>query len=439
MKYSLVQAVLWLALYLVLAIAPMAIAFIGPLPDPRGFWVEFSVGLGFVGLAIMGLQFVLTGRFRRVAATLGLDAMLQFHRQTGLVAFTFILAHPLILFAVDSEYLAYLDPRVNLLRAVMLSAVMAALALLIITTFWRRPLSLSYEYWRTLHGLLALLVMFVGLVHIYQVGFYVRGFWRQLLWGVMTGGAMALLINTRLIKPWRLLRRPYQVQGIRKELDDTWTLALEPVGHQGLSFLPGQFVWLTLGKTPFSLQQHPFSISSSAEVTGRLELTIKALGDFTRKIGQVQPGTRAYLEGPYGAFTPDPEPTRSAVFLVGGVGITPVISMLRTLRDRRDPRQLHLIYGNRTWEAALFREELEALKGALDLAIVHVLESPPEGWTGATGRLTPEVIERHFNQALPDADYFVIGPEPMMDAIEPYLRRRGVSVRRIFSERFAIA
>ncbi len=439
MNYGLFQVALWLAAYLALAIAPMALAYLGPLPAPRDFWVEFSVGLGFVGLAIMGLQFVLTGRFRSVAATLGLDAMLQFHRQAGLVAFVFILAHPLILFATDPAYLAYLDPRVNFLRAVALSAVLAALVLLIVTTFWRRPLGLSYEYWRAMHGLLALFVMFVGLVHILQVGYYVSTLWRQLLWGGMTVAAMLLLVNTRVIKPYRMLRRPYRVSAIKQELRDVWTLVLEPVGHEGMTFKPGQFVWLTLGKTPFSLQQHPFSISSSAEERGRLELTIKALGDFTRSIEEVEPGTRAYLEGPYGAFTPDPAPTRGIVFVVGGVGITPVISMLRSFRDRRDPRPLRLIYGNRDWENILFRDELAALQEELKLEVVHVLEAPPPSWSGETGRLTPAVLARYLPKPRVEAyDYFVCGPQGMMDAVEPFLRRQGVPLRQIYSERFAI-
>jgi predicted ferric reductase len=438
-NFSLTQAALWLILYVGLAIAPMLLAFVGPLPPPRNFWVEFSVGLGFVGLAMMGLQFVLTGRFRNIAATLGLDLMLQFHRQAGLVAFAFILAHPLILFAADPKYLAYLDPRVDAVRALALSAVMAALVLLIVTTFWRKPLGLSYEYWRAVHGLLALFVMLVGLVHIYQVGFYVRDLWRQLLWGVMTVGAMAMLINSRVIKPWRMLRQPYRVKEVRQERGDACTLAFEPVGHHGLTFLPGQFVWLILGNTPFSIQQHPFSISSSAEAAGRIEVTIKALGDFTREVGRVEPGTTAYLEGPYGAFTLNLDPLRDAVFIVGGVGITPVMSMLRTLRDRRDPRRLRLIYGNRIWENVLFREDIDMLKETLDLEVVHVLESPPEDSSGDRGRLTPEVLERHLPQPPLDAyDYFVCGPAPMMNAIEPYLRRRGVPLKQIFSERFDI-
>lgn len=439
MKFSLGTALLWIGGYLLLAAAPLLIAYWGPLPPARSFWVEFSVGLGFVGLAIMSLQFVLIGRFAHVATSLGLDSMLQYHRQAGLVAFFFILAHPLILFAVDRVYLEFLDPRVNLPRALALSAALGALVLLIASTLWRQLLHLPYEWWRLIHGLLALFVVFIGLVHILQVGFYISVGWKQVVWVLLTGAALGLLVNIRLLKPLQMRQKPWRVSEVRAERGTAWTLVLQPEGHSGMNFLPGQFVWLILGKSPFSLQQHPFSLASSAVRPDRLELTIKALGDFTARIGDVQPGTQAYLEGPYGYFVPDPNPNRGAVFIVGGVGITPVMSMLRTFRDRRDPRPLQLFYANRDWERVLFREELQTLTQALNLQVVHVLENPPRGWTGERGRISPALLDRH----LPDDrgerfDYFVCSPKAMMDLVESYLKRRGVPLRYIFSERFQI-
>ena len=438
MKFSPLQGALWILIYLGLAIAPMVVAFIGPLPEPRSFWVEFSVGLGFVGLAIMGLQFVLTGRFRGVAATLGLDSMLQYHRQAGLVAFVFIFAHPLILFLTDASYLEYLDPRVNLPRALALSGVMGALVLVIGTTFWRQPLGLAYEYWRLIHGVLALFIVFVGLVHILQVGFYISVWWKQALWILLTVAAIALLVNTRIVRPWKLQATPYRVADVEEERGEAWTLTIEPEGHAGMPFKPGQFAWLTLGPSAFTIDQHPFSFSSSATRPDSLKFTVKALGDFTTTIGDTRIGTRAYLEGPYGAFTPDPEPTLGAVFIAGGVGITPIMSMLRTFRDTGDPRPSLLIYGTPGPETTLFLEELESLQNDLDLTVLHVFEEPPQKWSGERGLVTAELLARHLPADPTRHEYFVCGPEPMMDLVEPYLRERGVPLARILAERFTI-
>jgi predicted ferric reductase len=152
-----------------------------------------------------------------------------------------------------------------------------------------------------------------------------------------------------------------------------------PPQIDGFRFEPGQFAWITVGKSPFAITRHPFSISSSAEKTGRVAMSIKAAGDFTRKIGRLQPGAAAYLDGPYGAFTVDRHNGPGFVFIGAGVGITPLMSMLRTMADRRDPRPCYLFFGNREWEGVAFREEIEELESRLNLEVVHVLSRPPEG------------------------------------------------------------
>jgi len=432
------QTVGWVGLYTFLAALPLAAAYIGAPPISRGFWIEFGVGLGFVSLSMFGLQFALTARFRFVARPFGLDTLLHFHRQAGIVAFILALAHPLILFVADPDYLAFLDPRVMLTRAAALWAVLGVLVLLIGLTLWRQKLGIAYEWWRATHGILALLVVFIGLVHVLRVGHYISVPWKQALWIAMSGAAMALLFHARLIKPMQIRKTPYRVAAVRPERGDSWTLVIEPIGHAGMRFEPGQFVWLTLGPTPFSMQQHPFSISSSAEAADRLELTIKTLGDFTATIRDVAPGTTAFLEGPYGAFTLDERAT-AGVFIVGGVGVTPVMSILRTLRDRGDRRPMLLIDGNGAWDNVLFREELAELEQTMALRVVHVLERPPADWHGERGRIDADLLRRHLPEDGPGVAYFVCGPEPMMDAVEPMLLERGVAVRRLRSERFNIA
>ncbi len=428
-----------MAIYSAGAMAPLLIAYLGKPSGSRSFWVEFSVGLGFVGFTSMWLQFVLTGRFKSVASSLGLDSMLQFHRHSGLVAFLFILAHPIILFVSDPIiYLDYLNPYSNLPRAIALPAVMLALVLLIGTTLWRERIGLSYEWWRAGHGILSLFVVFIGLVHILQVGFYVSTTWKQAFWILMTAGATLLLVNTRVIRPLLLRRRPYRVSEIKEERGDSYTLVLTAEGHPGMKFVAGQYVRLTLGDSPFSLQQHPFSISSSSHRTDPIELTIKELGDFTDTIKTVEPGTRAFLEGPYGAFTLDTVSSKGAFFFIGGVGITPVISILRTLREAKDPRELSLIYGSQKWEEVLFREEIDGLRQDLNLQVIHVLEHPHESWDGESGLIDRPMIDRYLPSNLTDHEYYVCGPAPMMDLVEVYLRQCGVPLRQIFSERFNI-
>ena len=170
--------------------------------------------------------------------------------------------------------------------------------------------------------------------------------------------------------------------------------------------------------------------------TDRVELAIKELGDFTATIKTISPGTRAYLDGPYGAFSIDQEVGPGYTFIAGGVGITPVMSMLRTLADRQDRRPLLLIYGSKTWEEVTFREELEELERRLNLRVVHVIEKAPEDWDGESGFVTADMLARHLPEDRMKHEYFVCGPVPMMSAVDRGLERLGIPIEKVHSERF---
>jgi predicted ferric reductase len=125
------------------------------------------------------------------------------------------------------------------------------------------------------------------------------------------------------------------------------------------------------------------------------------------------------------------------VLIAGGIGITPMISMIRTLADRGDTRPLMLLYGSRDWDSIIFREELEALKARLDLTVVHVLQNPPAAWTGESGFLSAEVLKRHLPPPYARHEYFICGPNVMMDAIEVALVEFGVPLSKYHSERYS--
>jgi predicted ferric reductase len=233
---------------------------------------------------------------------------------------------------------------------------------------------------------------------------------------------------------------PYRVTDVRAERGRSWTLTLEPNGRPRLEFSPGQFAWLTLRASPFQAREHPFSIASSAAPDRPLEFTIRELGDFTRTIGATRPGETAYVDGPYGAFTVDRHPgAGSFLFVAGGVGIAPIMSMLRTLADRGDRRPLRLVYGNDRWEDVLFPEELGTLSERVDLQVTHVLLEPPADWTGERGLITKEVLSRVVREARAGMVCFLCGPEPMTDSVQRALQELGVRSLQIHVELFDMA
>ena len=428
----------WVCVYLLFILAPLLVLLVGTLPPSRDFWTEFAVALGYTGLAMMGLQFGLTARFRHVTAPWGEDVIYHFHRRLSLVAVGLVVVHPLILLAIGSDKLGMPDSLADVpLGAVAAFGSLGALVVLVVTALWRVRLRISYELWHASHIVLALVAVGGGLVHMVGWGFYLADPWKRALWICMAVFWLGLLSYVRVFKPLFQLRRPYRVSEVRPERGDTVTLVMHPEGHTGWRFTPGQFGWLTLWGSPFKITAHPFSFSSSAEAPdGRVEMSIRNLGDFTQGMAQVPVGQRVYLDGPYGAFTIG-NPADMHVLVAGGIGITPMMSMVRTLADRGDKRPLVLLYGSRDWESITFREELEQLKARLDLTVVHVLSNPPPGWTGEQGRITADLFKRHLPPNYDAHEYFICGPDPMMDAIETALDALQVPRSKYHSERYS--
>jgi 3-phenylpropionate/trans-cinnamate dioxygenase ferredoxin reductase subunit len=119
---------------------------IAAVPAPRSRILDdFSVALGFIGLAMMALQFVLTARVNRIESSYGIDILLQFHRYTSIVAFFMVLVHPIILFVVEPATLQLLNFPQAPLRAQLATIATLAFLTMVVTTIWRKPLKIPYE------------------------------------------------------------------------------------------------------------------------------------------------------------------------------------------------------------------------------------------------------------------------------------------------------
>lgn len=434
------QAVFWIAVYVLLAAFPLLVLLLGPVPPGGGRWWDFSLALGFAGLAMVGLQFVLTARFRRATAPFGIDIIYYFHRWAAIGGVALIVGHYVILRARYPDALGALNP---LEAPWHMTAGRLALLLflgLIVSSLWRKRLGLEYDRWRVWHGVMAVAAVVLSGAHVAAVGYYTGAPWKKIVWGGYTGMWLLLLGYIRLVKPLSLLRQPYQVTAVQAERGDAWTLTLEPRGSRVLAFRPGQFAWLTVGSSPFRAREHPFSFSGSASEPTALRFTIKELGDFTRTIKHVPVGATAYVDGPHGVFTTDyHQDAPGFVFIAGGVGIAPIMSMLRTLADRGEVRPLHLLFGNSSWDRVLFREELEALQNRLSLTVVHVLQEPPADWTGSSGILTPDIVRAALPAQAHSFTFFMCGPKPMTDSVQHTLRELGIPLSRIHLELFDMA
>jgi predicted ferric reductase len=304
----------------------------------------------------------------------------------------------------------------------------------------RRVMRLRHETWRRLHNGAALLLLGLAFWHSLALGQDLQDRAARAVWAALLMVACGAWAYGRLARPWLLERRPYTVVSAEPEAPHVWTLTLEPPPGRPLEYAPGQFQFLRPHASSVPAEEHPFSIASGPSPGGRIRLTIKGCGDFTATIGRVRPGDRVAVHGPFGRFSHVFHPgAGDLVFVAAGIGITPLMSMLRYMRDRAEPRRVLLVYANRGVDDIVFRGELESIEsgGAPALKTVHILSRPPAGWVGRTGRLDVASLGSLCGGFAGKA-FFICCPPAMASGLIRGLRKAGVAPGRIHADYFGL-
>jgi ferredoxin-NADP reductase len=242
------------------------------------------------------------------------------------------------------------------------------------------------------------------------------------------------------------LARPLEVVDVVRETADAVSIYVTEQDGSPLQFQPGQFLSVDVDIGGERVRR-AYSLASACLPDVPRHITVKRIeeGRVSNHLNDtITQGAELHVLGPSGNFTVEPRPVnqRHFVMIAGGSGITPIMSILETvLRVEHDSR-VTLVYGNRAWSDVIFRDRLAVLCEELGerLVVDHVLEDPPEWWSGERGLLTGDILESRLDALEIQDDglqrYFICGPTPMMDAAHEVLDRRGISAGRISEERF---
>jgi len=387
--------------YLALVLAPLGLAWAQGLA-PRAPWDELSSGLGLLALAMVLAEFLALGRFRAATGRVGSDVVMHAHQLLARAALAAAMLHPFFYvspFAPAAPWDAGRQAAIAWSWPALWPGIAAWLLLggLVAMAVGRDICGLRYQHWRLLHGLGAAAIAGFGVLHALRAGRYSADPALGWLWLAMLALALAALAHVYVVAPLLRRRRPFRVAAVRKEAERTWSLTLTPDFKGRLPYRAGQFTWLNIGRPVFSLDENPFSIASAPSAGPEVQFLVKELGDFTRTVGRIAPGTRAWLEAPHGHLTLEGHADAPGIALIaGGVGLAPLIGILRELDATGDARPAVLVYGNRHAGQIAFGEELQGLARSPGTEVVHVLSEPPPGWTGETGMVTPDLLRRQF-------------------------------------------
>jgi predicted ferric reductase len=390
-------------------------------------------------------QFLTSGRFEQLSGRIGIDHTMAFHKWAARVLLVVAIAHPLLFLLplpVDRIELSWTSLLTMLGSPRFMSGTVALVLLTIIVALavLRDRLPVPYEVWRASHGLLSLAAMWLASIHAIGVGTYSREGVLTVLWPALAAAATALFLGVHAVKTYRMRTGGWQVASVRLVADRLWELVLRRDGGRPLQYRAGQFAWLAIGTPRLLLLDNPFSLASSPAAGESLIFLIKEAGDFTRSVGQIEPGTSAGVDGPHGSFTLEGLDASAIVLVAGGAGIAPMLGILRDLAARRDARPVRLLYGGRDRDDLIDPAQILSIGALLDFEGQFFIEKAEEGWPYQTGRVGPTELARALRGLVPRRTAVMIcGPGPMTAAIADAAERLDVPPKLIRYERFDYA
>lgn len=405
-------------------------------PESGNLLVALGRISGLLAEYFILVQLVLIGRIRPLEHLFGFDRLNAFHRIIGYSIVAFFLLHPILLTAgyAQSYGVPYLSQFGDFLangKGVFLAFI--AVVLFSFVIFISIPLvrrKLPYETWYFTH---LLTYVAIGLALTHQLGVAdLRDGWPLYYWYTLNFGVFGFVLLYRFLRPlFRFAYHRFTVQKVVQETYDTWSLYITGRHMERFSFTAGQYVNITALKWGM-WYAHPFSFSAAYN-GNYIRLTIKALGDYTKQIPSLTPGTHVILDGPLGLFITDKADRQKFLCIAGGIGITPIRAILETLAVGK--RDAILLYANKSERDIAFRQELDAMhEYAPSIAVHHVLTAPSPGCeTGFIDkekivRLTPDFYER---------EVFLCGPPVMMKLMVQHLKDLGFDNRHIHYEKFS--
>lgn len=394
---------------------------------------------GVIGLAMLLLAAALSARvpgFDRWFG--GLTRLWKTHHRLGAGSLILLLLHPVLLALAQAD--SGLDAAVQLLFPPLsdwpIWAGWAGLLLMMVFlapsfAFFGHP---DYRRWKLLHRLAGPAVIF-ALVHAWQYGRTLPADIDKWLWLVLAALAVGA-VAWRFVFSRRIGRLRYRVTRVVAVANNLVELVLEPAGRRRLEYDAGQFIYMTPFDRALSAghgEEHPYTLSSSPDEEN-LRIAIKDLGDASRAIQTIRPGSRVAIEGPYGRFFPDREADGEhgkQLWIAGGIGITPFLGRARWLSGRQRRCDVRLVYCVQDEARARFLEELRAIAEEMDgfEVIPHFFYRQ--------GPLDAKFLDTHVPD-LAEREAFVCGPPGLNTLARRLMTGAGVGRKRIHTEEFEL-
>jgi len=406
--------------------------------------------LGSLGYTWFIWQFVLSARPKFIEKSFGMDMLYRFHGLMAIVAIIATFVHNLINEEIFGESFMTTLGTIALYTFGVISAITlilmatpAILGRLKVIKWIKKVIQtvkfIRYELLRSIHNLtfIALIFMFLHVLNTSGAKMSKVVFSVYTVYFIL---AVLFYLYHKIFKAILLKDYVYVVQKVIQESPNMWTVEFAEPNGKKIQYLPGQFGFFSFKSDSIVEEEHPFSISSG-NTADHMSITVKELGDFTRQINRLKVGDKVYIDAPYGRFSyMNHTQEKELVFIAGGVGITPMISMLRHMYMFEPNRKVTLIWGMNQSSDYIIKDEIDTmLKTMPHLTIIPVI-AKDENYEGERGYIDLDKLTRLLKDQLhiSSTGYYLCGPPILMDSTLANLKVLGVKDKQIHFERFSL-
>ncbi len=232
--------------------------------------------------------------------------------------------------------------------------------------------------------------------------------------------------------------REFKIEKIIDEEKGVRSLVLAPLDGKPVPFLAGQFMMVSLTLSDGKTKRNAYSISSSQSKPGSIRITFGMHGEFTTALFQKKQGETLLLDGPWGKFVLDEASTLDAVFIAGGIGITPLISMIYRLHETKSKRKITLFYSSRQPEHLILMPELEKIareNPQFKIVLSLTGEECPDSLQCYRRRIDEQMLKSELGE-LSGKQYYLCGPPQMVEGVVSLLKSLGVQNENIKTEKW---
>jgi predicted ferric reductase len=426
---------LWTIAFIVTLFVPLELA--RRMGGGDSMVLELSLGLALISASLLACTVVAVSRMPSLLRAIGIEEVVLVHRWLGLVATVAAVAHVVLVIVDNPANVMLLVPWMAPPRAVAATTATLGLILITVLSVYRRRWHRDYGDWQRMHRLLMAITLVATALHVLWLQHLMANLSLRIAFIMGSLVVLAVLFRRWVVRPVVSTMRPYQVTDVHAESRRTFTVSMTPSGVGALPVHePGQFVWLRLDPPLGPGEDHPYTIASSSLEAPEIKITISGSGDFAQRLRAVATGDLVYLDGPYGSMTRN-HPDLDTVMVAAGSGITPMMSILRTLAGAGDRRSHLLVAVVSNANDFMFLPELAALRKSLRLRIVPLTSTPGPNWCGPRGLVDGGVLEALTPRAgWNGVEVFVCGPGEFADSVKDRLKSLGAAPQLIHTERF---